>query len=244
MNGEMAISISAENFKRFKELAGLNEKQSRLFFGLYSLNLGRGGPKKVAEHFGVGINTVRIGLSEFKGEESLPESHRIRRPGAGRKATEDAQPGLKEAIQKALEGNSYGDPERVLFWSTLSLRDIQAIIEGQGFKASYVTVGRLISNLGYSKQQNQKLLQVGEPHPDRDAQFRFIEATAQAYLAENLPVISVDCKKKELLGNFKNNGREYRETQDPRPVWDHDFMIKELALIFHPASELRSPRLN
>ena len=231
MNGEMAISISAENFKRFKELAGLNEKQSRLFFGLYSLNLGRGGPKKVAEHFGVGINTVRIGLSEFKGEESLPESHRIRRPGAGRKATEDAQPGLKEAIQKALEGNSYGDPERVLFWSTLSLRDIQAIIEGQGFKASYVTVGRLISNLGYSKQQNQKLLQVGEPHPDRDAQFRFIEATAQAYLAENLPVISVDCKKKELLGNFKNNGREYRETQDPRPVWDHDFMIKELGKV-------------
>lgn len=162
MNGEMAISISADNFKRFKELAGLNEKQSRLFFGLYSLNLGRGGPKKVAEHFGVGINTVRIGLSEFKGEESLPESHRIRRPGAGRKATEDAQPGLKEAVQKALEGNSYGDPERVLFWSTLSLRDIQAIIEGQGFKASYVTVGRVISNLGYSKQQNQKLLQVRE----------------------------------------------------------------------------------
>ena len=120
MNGEMTISISAENFKRFKELAGLNEKQSRLFFGLYSMNLGRGGPKKVAEHFGVGINTVRIGLSEFKGDGDLPEPHRIRRPGAGRKATEDAQPGLKEAIQKALEGNSYGDPERVLFWSTLA----------------------------------------------------------------------------------------------------------------------------
>lgn len=81
MNGEMTISISAENFKRFKELAGLNEKQSRLFFGLYSMNLGRGGPKKVAEHFGVGINTVRIGLSEFKGDGDLPEPHRIRRPG-------------------------------------------------------------------------------------------------------------------------------------------------------------------
>ena len=231
MNGEMTISISAENFKRFKELAGLNEKQSRLFFGLYSMNLGRGGPKKVAEHFGVGINTVRIGLSEFKGDGDLPEPHRIRRPGACRKATEDAQPGLKEAIPKALEGNSYGDPERVLFWSTLSLRDIQAIIEGPGFKASYVTVGRLIGNLGYSKQQNQKLLQVGEPHPDRDAQFQFIEATAQAYLAENLPVISVDCKKKELLGNFKNNGSEYRKTQDPWPVWDHDFMVKELGKV-------------
>lgn len=101
MNGEMAISISAENFKRFKELAGLNEKQSRLFFGLYSLNLGRGGPKKVAEHFGVGINTVRIGLSEFKGEESLPESHRIRRPGVGRKATEDAQPGAERGYTES-----------------------------------------------------------------------------------------------------------------------------------------------
>ena len=92
-------------------------------------------------------------------------------------------------------------------------------------------MGRLIGNLGYSKQQNQKLLQVGEPHPDRDAQFQFIEATAQAYLAENLPVISVDCKKKELLGNFKNNGSEYRKTQDPRPVWDHDFMVKELGKV-------------
>ena len=198
--------------------------------GKFRSLLGRGGTKKTSKCFGVGINTVRSGLAEFNGEEQLPDKSRIRRAGAGRKATEVAQPGLREAVQKAREGSSYGDPERVLFWSTLSLRDIQEIVAAQGFKASHVTIGRLIGELGYSKQLNQKLLQVGEPHPNRDDQFRFIEATVQSYLAAGLPVISVDCKKKELLGNFKNNGQEYRKSQDPRPVLDHDFMLKELEI--------------
>ena len=231
MTEELALSIAPDSFKRYKDLAGLDEKQTRLFFGWVSSLLGRGGIKKTSKCFGVGINTVRSGLAEFSGEEQLPDKSRIRRAGAGRKATEVAQPGLREAVQKALEGSSYGDPERVLFWSTLSLRDIQEIVAAQGFKASHVTIGRLIGELGYSKQLNQKLLQVGEPHPNRDDQFRFIEATVQSYLAAGLPVISVDCKKKELLGNFKNNGQEYRKSQDPRPVLDHDFMLKELGKV-------------
>ena len=231
MTEELALSIAPDSFKRYKDLAGLDEKQTRLFFGWVASLLGRGGTKKTSKCFGVGINTVRSGLAEFSGEEQLPDKSRIRRVGAGRKATEVAQPGLREAVQKALEGSSYGDPERVLFWSTLSLRDIQEIVAAQGFKASHVTIGRLISELGYSKQLNQKLLQVGEPHPNRDDQFRFIEATVQSYLAAGLPVISVDCKKKELLGNFKNNGQEYRKSQDPRPVLDHDFMLNELGKV-------------
>ena len=231
MTEELALSIAPDSFNRYKDLAGLDEKQTRLFFGWVASLLGRGGTKKTSKCFGVGINTVRSGLAEFNGEEQLPDKSRIRRAGAGRKATEVAQPGLREAVQKALEGSSYGDPERVLFWSTLSLRDIQEIVAAQGFKASHVTIGRLIGELGYSKQLNQKLLQVGEPHPNRDDQFRFIEATVQSYLAAGLPVISVDCKKKELLGNFKNNGQEYRKSQDPRPVLDHDFMLKELGKV-------------
>lgn len=231
MPAELTIPVTAETFSRYKALAGLNEKQTRLLLGWFSTSLGHGGQKKVSETFGVGINTVRTGRSEYEGTTESAPPGRVRRPGAGRKSTEEAQPGLKEAVRRALEGNSYGDPQRVLLWTTLSLRDIQAIIEKQGFHASHVTIGRLIGELGYSKQLNQKLLQVGEPHPDRDAQFRFIEETVKAYLAAGLPVISVDCKKKELLGNFKNNGREYRKKGDPRGVMDHDFPLPELGKV-------------
>lgn len=231
MSTELTIPVTAETFSRYKELAELNEKQTRLLYGWFSTLLGHGGQKKVSEAFGVGINTVRSGRSEFQGLTESAEAGRIRRPGAGRKSTETAQPGLLEAVRQALEGNSYGDPQRVLLWTTLSLRDIQAVVEKQGFHASHVTIGRLIGELGYSKQLNQKLLQVGEPHPNRDAQFHFIEDTVKAYLAAGYPVISVDCKKKELLGNFKNNGREYRKKGDPRAVWDHDFQIAELGKV-------------
>ena len=131
MTEELALSIAPDSFNRYKDLAGLDEKQTRLFFGWVASLLGRGGTKKTSKCFGVGINTVRSGLAEFSGEEQLPDKSRIRRAGAGRKATEVAQPGLREAVQKALEGSSYGDPERVLFWSTLSLRDIQEIVAAQ-----------------------------------------------------------------------------------------------------------------
>ena len=104
MTEELALSIAPDSFKRYKDLAGLDEKQTRLFFGWVASLLGRGGIKKTSKCFGVGINTVRSGLAEFSGEDQLPDKSRIRRAGAGRKATEVAQPGLREAVQKALEG--------------------------------------------------------------------------------------------------------------------------------------------
>lgn len=230
MPSELSIPITYDAFQRYRAVAELNERQSRLLLGWFSDALGHGGQKRVSQAFEVGINTVRVGRSELLGETPSADAGRVRRPGAGRKSTEVAQPGLREAIQRALEGNSYGAPERVLFWSTLSLRGIGDIVKSQGFNVSHVTVGRIISELGYSKQLNQKLLQVGEPHPDRDKQFHFIESTVKQYLAEGLPVISVDCKKKELLGNFKNNGREYRKG-DPRAVLDHDFALSDLGKV-------------
>lgn len=230
MSAEISISvaINREEFELLEKTAGLNEKQVRILLGWLAKQLGRRGERTIAKTMKVGINTVRTGLAEITGEKLPAEPDRIRRPGAGRKSTEATNPGLREAIQKALEGNSYGDPERVLFWSTLSLRDIQKIVSEQGFTVSHVTVGRIVEDLGYSKQLNQKLLQIGEPHPNRDAQFRHIDATVKQCLAKGIPVISVDCKKKELLGNFKNNGREYRKSSDPRAVLDHDFALKDL----------------
>jgi len=120
----------------------------------------------------------------------------------------------------------------VLTWTTESLRSIQRkLAEKYNIKTSHVTVSAILESLGYSKQTNQKMLQVGEPHPDRNAQFEFINNKAKEFLEKGEPVISVDTKKKEDIGNFKNPGLEYRQNKDPRKVLDHDFPIKELRKI-------------
>jgi hypothetical protein len=120
----------------------------------------------------------------------------------------------------------------VLSWTTESLRSIQkALAEKYDINASYVTVGAILEDMGYSKQANQKMLQVGNPHPDRNAQFEFINKKAKEFIEVDAPVISVDTKKKENIGNFKNPGKEYRRSKDPRKVFDHDFPIKELGKI-------------
>lgn len=226
------LTFPAAAFDRCKEIAELNEKQSRILLGCFASLMGHGGQKAVAETFGVAINTVRAGREEFEGTRDVTNAeNRIRRSGAGRKSSAKSQPGLLEELTALLENNSYGDPERVLFWTTLSLRDLEEALKNKGFKVSYVTVGKLLEELGYSKQLNQKMEQIGEPHPDRDAQFRNIDLTVRHYLREGNPVISVDCKKKELLDNFKNNGRGYRRKGDARRVLDHDFPLKELGKV-------------
>jgi len=232
MPDALSLTLSANNLTHFRDLAELTEKQTRLLAGLCVCSMGHGGQKAVASVFGLAINTVRSGRAEFEGEKETDGiAGRIRRAGAGRKSVEDSQPKLKEALEAILENNSYGDPERVLMWTTLSLRGIQESLEKQGFNVSHVTVSRLLDEMGYSKQLNQKLLQVGTPHPDRDAQFQFINCQAKEFLDSGDPVISVDCKKKELIGNFKNNGSEYRRKGDPRAVADHDFVMKELGKV-------------
>ena len=116
-------------------------------------------------------------------------------------------------------------------WTTLSLRKIQDELNSLGFPVSHVVISELLEEMGYSKQVNQKMLQVSKPHPDRDAQFQFINEKCKAWLSKGLPVISIDCKKKENLGNFKNGGAEYRLKGKPRHVYDHDWLIKELGKV-------------
>lgn len=120
---------------------------------------------------------------------------------------------------------------RVIHWTSLSLRKIAELLEGQGFKVSHPVVGKLLEEIGYSKQTNQKSLSVGEPHPNRDEQFQFINNKSLAFINNNIPVVSIDCKKKENIGNFKNNGSEYRLLKNPRQVLDHDFVLPDLGKV-------------
>lgn len=228
---EISVTFDKEAFNNFQEKAELNERQVRCFAGWLANLLGYGGLKRVTSCLGLGVNTVRTGQAEALGLTSLAEVGRVRRKGGGRKALAEVQPDIRQALQEIIENNSYGNPERVILWTTMSLRGLADALAERGFKISYVTVGKLLEELGYSKQCNQKMEQVGEPHPDRDAQFKTIQECIADALNKGDPVISIDCKKKENLGNFKNPGQEYRRKQDPRRTLDHDFPLAELGKV-------------
>ncbi|GHU39431.1 transposase [Betaproteobacteria bacterium] len=180
---------------------------------------------------GVSRTTIRTGLIELEGGEAIDVS-RVRKTGGGRHCVEDNIPNLQEKIHEIVDASTYGTPEKVLSWTTESLRKIQGtLLKEYRIKVSFKTVGTVLEDMGYSKQTNQKMLQVGEAHPDRNAQFEFINNKAKQFIEAGEPVVSVDTKKKENLGNFKNNGAEYRRSKDPRKVLDHDFPIAELGKI-------------
>jgi hypothetical protein len=170
--------------------------------------------------------TVRRGIKEVDSGQRAPEG-RIRRPGAGRPSIEEREPGLREALLGLLEGATRGDPESPLLWTSRSVANLTGALREQGFEVAETTVRGQLRGLGFSLQANRKTHE-GADHPDRDGQFRRIaEVSAQALRAGE-PVISVDTKKKELIGNYKNAGRELRPTGKPILVNTHDFMDKEL----------------
>ena len=210
-------------------LPELNERQKRLFLASEAMSYGRGGIAEAIRISGFSRNTIKRGIEELK--SGTNNDGRIRKSGGGRKYAEENYPGIEEEIRKIIDGSTYGDPERVLSYTTESYRKIANELKKHGIKIGHVTVGEILESMGYSKQANQKMLQVGEPHPDRNAQFEHINSRAAAYLKEGVPVISVDTKKKENIGNFKNNGEEYRQKKNPRKVLDHDFPLEELGKI-------------
>jgi transposase len=207
----------------------LDERQWRLYLANEAMSAGYGGVSKVSRITGVSRTTITKGIEELKEEKTT--NGKVRKSGGGPKYIEEKRPDIKERILKIVDGSTYGNPERVLSYTTESLRKIETELKLQGITASYKTVGKILDSMDYSKQANQKMLQVGEPHPDRNAQFEHINDTAAKYLKTGEPVISVDTKKKENIGNFKNGGREYRHKKDPRKVLDHDFPIEELGKI-------------
>ena len=207
----------------------LNERQKRLFLASEALAYGRGGIAEVIRITGFSRNTIKRGITEL--QSGVTFDGKVRKSGGGRACIDEKYPDIEERIRKLIDGSTYGNPERILSYTTESLRKITNELKKQGVTVGYVTVGEILDSMGYSKQSNQKMLQVGEPHPDRNSQFEHINKTAAAYIETGIPVISVDTKKRENIGNFKNNGKEYRKNQDPRKVLDHDFPIKELGKI-------------
>ena len=172
-----------------------------------SLVIGYGGDALVSSATGLARETIRNGRREIAQGEAPTD--RIRRPGAGRPRVEQSQPGVRAALEALVDPLTRGDPTSPLRWTCKSRAKLAAARTRQGWRVSSTTVGRLLHDLGYRLQSARKR-QEGASHPDRNAQFEHINATADGFLAKGQPVISVDTKKKELVGNFKNGGREYQ----------------------------------
>ncbi len=210
----------------------LNESQSRKYLASEAISLGRGGIAEISAISGVHRNTISAGIRELQSpQENIPEDNkpaRVRAAGGGRKPITETQPGILEALEKLVSPETYGNPENPLCWTTKSLRNLAEELSAEGFTIKKDKVGDLLKMLGYSLLQNQKMRQVGKGSPDRDAQFQHINATAASYMEASQPVISIDCKKKENIGSFKNNGAEYCPKGEPVEVLDHDFPLPEL----------------
>jgi transposase len=206
----------------------LNERLRRLVAAAEVAAAGAGGVSAVARATGVSRRAIRAGAKELKarGAAALAPG-RIRRPGGGRKRTIDQDPTLVTDLEKLIEPTTRGDPESPLRWTCKSVRRLATELTGQGHRTSHRMVAALLPQLGYSLQGNRKTIE-GTRHPDRPAQFEHIAGRVQAYLRQGQPAISVDTKKKELVGNFKNAGREWRARGQPQPVQVHDFVQPEL----------------
>ncbi len=203
----------------------LDERQRRLLMGAEARALGHGGIRLVARAAGVREATVSLGVDEL--EAGADPLGRTRRPGGGRKRAAELDPGLVPALLALVEPDERGDPMSPLRWTAKSTRDLAAELTAQGHKAGADTVGDLLRGEGFSLQGNAKTIE-GKQHPDRDAQFRYISEQAQAHQDARDPVISVDTKKKELVGAYKNGGREWRPKGEPARVATHDFPDEDL----------------
>ncbi len=197
-----------------------------MWLGAEAAELGGGGVRVVAGLTGVADDTVRRGRTEAQAPVEVVPG-RSRKPGGGRKRAETHDEGLASAFDALIEPVTLGDPMSALRWTSKSIRKITAELRAQGHTVSEFVVRRLLREQGYSLQANVKTRE-GNQHPDRDAQFHYLNAQAQAHMESGDPVISVDAKKKELVGAYKNNGAEWRPAGDPEQVKVHDFIDKEL----------------
>jgi hypothetical protein len=213
--------------ERFRALAGeLNERQRRLWAAAEARSYGWGGIEATARATGIHQDTIRKGIRELASGERLPVG-RVRRAGAGRKALTESDPTLLLDLKALVEADTRGDPESPLLWTAKGVRQLAAALRELGHQVHFATVAKLLRGLGYSLQANRKTKE-GASHPDRDAQFAHINQTVKDALDAGEPAISVDTKKKELVGDFKNGGREWRPQGTPELVRTHDFKDKQL----------------
>jgi transposase len=216
---------------RYQALAHvMDERVRRLALAAEAMAIGRGGQAAVAQALGVSPRTIRQGMRELRQPDLGAEKGRIRRVGGGRKRTVEQDPKLREDLEALIEPTTRGDPESPLRWTCKSLRKLAEELRRQGHQISHRIVAELLHELGYSLQANRKTLE-GSGHPDRNAQFAHLNEAVQLQLALGDPVVSVDTKKKELVGPFKNGGRELRPAGQPEEVLVHDFLIPELGRV-------------
>jgi len=205
-------------------LPHLNERQRRLLIAAEAKMLGWGGISRVAKATGVSRVTIHKALTEIEGQKMVTE--RIRKPGGGRKDITEYHPNILEKLEALVDPVTRGDPRSPLRWTCKSTRQLAQELGGKGYPISNVTVADLLHRLDYSLQANAKTLE-GASHPDRDDQFQYINRRGKEFLRRHQPVISVDTKKKELVGNFKNGGKEWQPKGEPENVQIHDFASPE-----------------
>lgn len=198
----------------------LNEKQRRVVAAAEAKAYGRGGISVVSRACGLARETIYRGLSDL---DSGEVSERVRDPGGGRKKLTQKDPRLGKALEALIEPHTRGDPQSLLRWTCLSVRKLEGELTRAGHPVSYGSIANLLHALGYSLAGNRKSTEGVKDHPDRDAQFRYIDAQARDFLKHREPVISADTKKKELIGNYKNGGREWQPKGYRRTVLTHDF---------------------
>ena len=214
--------------KKFEHLAGvLDERGRRVWAAVEAEALGYGGQSIVAKATGLSRTTLHSeGLEKA---QDPPANHRIRirKEGGGRKKLTQQEPKLLSALEALVEPTTRGDPESALRWTCRSTRQLAAALKAQGYRIGHQTVASLLDDLGYSLQGNQKTKE-GSSHPDRDAQFKYIQRRVEEFQSRGQPVVSVDTKKKEHVGDFKNNGKEWRPKGNPERVRVYDFVDKTL----------------
>jgi hypothetical protein len=211
---------------RYEAVAGhLDERGLRLFAASEARAAGRGGIAAVSQVTGIARSTIGRGLKDLEGEAAEWPYGRIRRSGGGRKAATFTQPGLRKTLLQLVASATRGDPEADLLWVSRSQRHLAAELAAKRYRVSANLVGRLLKDLGFSLQANAKTRE-GRHHPDRDAQFQHINDSVERCRRRRQPAISVDTKKKELVGDFKNAGRELRRKGQPQEVRVHDFVIR------------------
>ena len=188
-------------------LPHLNERQRRICLGAEAKSIGWGGKRKISQLTGVCRETISRGMN---GSDHELGQFRIRKKGGGQKKDSEKYPGLLDDINEIISAHSMGDPCRPLIWSSKSVRKVSKSLHENGYQISHDTVRKTMISMGYSLQSNKKTKEGGD-HPDRDAQFEHINTLSKEFLISGDPVISVDCKKKELIGQYKNNGYEWTQ---------------------------------
>jgi len=213
-----------------KILPILNEHTARLYLASEAESLGRGGKQRVSRLAKVSRVRINKGIQELNNQSLLEENddnQRIRKVGGGRKKLKEINSKLVETLESIVSPHTMGDPMKVLLWTNKSLRNIAKALNDKGFVISYVTVGDILKSMGFRLQVNKKTEEGGKD-PDRNNQFEYINETSLLFMEDNQPVISVDCKKKELIGNYKNAGSEWFPKGESPDVKVYDFIDKEL----------------